>query len=148
MAYAVPNFTDFMARNRDSSAAQEVANSLELARNTAINKKLNVVLVPNSTGWNLYQGTSTGPLLDKHVLDSRVTITAYQGGVVTAGINEITFEPTGRISKTQPTPVASLDMTVQICDSGSRRELGKKLTMNWMGRITVADFPDTTTCNP
>ena len=88
MAYAIPNFTDLMARNRDSSAAQEVANSLQLARNTAVNKKQNVVLVPNSTGWNLYLGTSTGSLLAQHKLDSRVTLTAYQGGVVTAGIND------------------------------------------------------------
>ncbi|HET8729836.1 MAG TPA: GspH/FimT family pseudopilin [Moraxellaceae bacterium] len=148
MAFAVPNFIDLMARNRDSAAAVEAANSLQLARNIAVTKRQNVVLVPNSTGWNLYLGTATGTLLAQHTLDPRVTLTAYQGGVLTAGINEITFEPTGRIEKTQPTPVAFLDMTLRICDSASKRELGKQLTMNWMGRINVTDFPDTTTCNP
>lgn len=144
-AFAIPGFQDVMSRTRINSTTEELVNSLALARNTAISRRRTVVLVPDAgaiPSWTLRLDTSAGEVLSRHRIEGTIRLSS------TVNVEEITFQPSGYVQKTLPAPPAPLDFTLTVCDSSTKKELGRSVTLSRIGRIRA--FPNATTsiCNP
>lgn len=146
-AFAVPEFRDMMARNRVSAAADEMLNSIASARNTAITRRRTVVVLVTTSGWEVRLDSATGTLLGSHELRSPVVANYWQAGTMTDVVTQMTFAPSGLVTKSNGTP-APLDLSIRFCDSGSRREIGKDITVSRIGRIILKKHPSAATCNP
>lgn len=144
-AFAIPAFQDVMSRTRTNATAEEMVNSLALARNAAISRRRTVVVVPDSVdlpSWTVYLDSDAGEVLSRHRIEGTIRLNW------TASVDELTFLPSGYVQKTKPGPPVPLDLTLTVCDSSSPKELGRSIALSRVGRIRA--FPNATTsiCNP
>ncbi|MES2917307.1 MAG: GspH/FimT family pseudopilin [Pseudomonadota bacterium] len=147
-AFAVPEFQDMMARNRVGAAADEMVNALSAARNTAISRRRDVVMTRTGTVWeSRLDNATTGIKLGRLETQSPVIATFWQGATVSNDVTQMTFEPSGLVKKTSG-GTESLSLTIRYCDSGSRRETGKDITVSRIGRIVAKKHSSLSTCNP
>jgi type IV fimbrial biogenesis protein FimT len=147
-AFAVPAFQDMMARNRVGSTAQETVNLLATAKNTAVTRRRTVVMLHSAGGWEMRLDSKTGQLLQSQGIASPVEKKVWHGATETDVVNEIHFRPNGYVERVDPTPAAPLTLNMRICDSASRREVGRTVSMSRIGRITMLPHADATECNP
>jgi type IV fimbrial biogenesis protein FimT len=138
-AVAIPNFQDMMARNRVSSSTEELVNSIATARNTAVQRRRTVVLRPDTTGWTIRMDTSAGPLVMRQRFDARMGI------AIDVTAKELSFRPSGIV---QRSATAGLNGTITVCDATSRREVGKDIVVNPIGRIITRNHANVSVCNP
>lgn len=144
-AFAIPAFQDVMSRTRINATTEELVNSLALARNTAISRRRTVVLVPDPVdipSWTLHLDTAAGEVLARHRIEGTIRLTAA------VAVEEITFLPSGYVQKTLPLPAAPLDFTLTVCDSSTKKELGRSVTLSRVGRVRAFPNAATSICNP
>lgn len=143
-AFAIPAFQDVMASTRVNSVAEELSNSIALARNTAISRRRSVILMPaaaDAASWTLRLDSKTGQVLSEHRIEDPVRLD------YTPDVTVVTFSPNGYVQQTEPA-VAPLDLSVTVCDSSSRREFGRTVTVTRVGRIRSVPNASLATCNP
>jgi prepilin-type N-terminal cleavage/methylation domain-containing protein len=145
-AFAIPGFQSVMSSSRLNAASQEVANAAALARNTAISRRRTVVWQPDTASatpaWNLRLDSISGPSLARHVLSSPMTMAS------TVAFSELQFQPNGYVQRKDGTTLAAMDGEWRLCDSSTRKEVGRSVTISRVGRIRVVPHTDATTCNP
>lgn len=144
-AFAIPAFQDVMANTRVNSVAEEFTNSVALARNTAISRRRDVAMVPagvDAASWTMRLDSKTGEILSEHRVEDPVRLD------YTPNVTVIAFNPNGYVEQLEPTPAGPLDLTVTVCDSSSRREFGRTITVNRVGRIRSVANASLATCNP
>lgn len=143
-AFAIPSFMDMMARNRINSMSEEMVNSLNTARNTAISRRRTVVLAPDATGWSIRLDSTVGQMLVRQRFDDRVLVT------YTTTAPAIVFRPSGGVIR--PDVLLPADnrfaTTITLCDNESRREVGKNLAISAIGRIRTQAHANASVCNP
>lgn len=112
---AVPNLSYFLLKQRVSSKASELQNSLAFARAEATKRNVNIVVIPASnstdgwaTGWCVgtddiancnaanvlkrYQASQGDILLNSNYLQSTNRLTFRRDGTLLAGLNDDTFK--------------------------------------------------------
>lgn len=146
-AFAVPGFQDLMARSRVNSATEELVNALQQARTTAISRARVVVLVPTDNTWTFRLDTDTGDVLSEHVMPATLQLRAWHGAPPGTDVEEVTFLASGMVRLTKPSDLP-LELTLEVCDSGSVREVGRNVTLSRVGRLAVAPHANRTVCNP
>ena len=76
-ALAAPSFRDFVAGQRVKTASYDISSALAVARSEALKRYLNVVLAPQTggwqNGWTITSGTG-GPVLAQHEAFADLTI--------------------------------------------------------------------------
>jgi prepilin-type N-terminal cleavage/methylation domain-containing protein len=151
-SFAIPSMRELLTRGRVNGEADQIVSTLALARNTAITTRRNVVLVVHkegwSKGWQLHRDTDPGEVFHDYQPKESTEITGWQGAKTTDVVNQIVFNPSGFVERLDPTPKAALDLTLMVCDSDTRLESGRNITMSRIGRIVSTQYPDAGTCNP
>ena len=144
-AFAIPSFQAVMSSSRLNAAAQEVSNSVALARNTAISRRRSVVWVPSagsSPVWKLAMDSSVGPVLARHAIEGNMSL-AYS-----VAFTEMTFQPNGYVQKTNGGATSAMDVTITLCDTSTRKESGRNVFITRVGRVRTAQHANATVCNP
>ena len=145
-AFAVPGFQSVLSSSRLNAASQEVANAASLARNTAISRRRNVVWQPDTASatpaWNLRLDSVSGPSLARHVLSSPMTMAS------SVAFSELTFQPNGYVQRKDGTDLLPMDGELTLCDSSSRKEVGRSVTISRVGRIRIVPHTSSPPCNP
>lgn len=150
-AFAIPAFQDVMSRSRINAVAEELSNSLQMARNTAISRRRTVVLLRDTTvnfpKWELRLDTSTGELIDSHQIPGNIRLTTFNTAAppVAVVLTQIEFRPSGYAA---PTPAATPSLAMIICDNSTKKDLGRTIELSPVGRMRAFVNPSTATCNP
>lgn len=143
-AFAIPSFMDMMARNRINSMTEEMVNSLNTARNTAIQRRRTIILAPDATGWSIRLDSTVGQILVRQRFDDRVLVT------YTTALPIVAFRPSGGVIRPDILPPGDnrFGTTISLCDSQSRREVGKNIAISPMGRLRTQAHANASICNP
>lgn len=150
-AFAIPAFQDVMSRTRINAVADEVANSLQMARNTAISRRRIVVLIPDTAvsypKWEVRLDSAAGEVIDTHQLMGNIRLTTFNTAAVPAAIalTQIEFRPSGYAVTT---PAAAPNLAVRICDNSTRKDLGRTIELSPVGRMRAFVNASTNICNP
>jgi prepilin-type N-terminal cleavage/methylation domain-containing protein len=142
-AFAIPAMQETLARSRVSGASEEVSNAMATARNMAVSKRRPLMLNMNGSEWQISQATTSLVLplqpLQRGTLNPGVTV----GWPAT----QLTFDTNGRVTQTIPV-AAPVSWTVSVCDTASRREEGRNVTVSRIGRIQTTKHASAAICNP
>lgn len=145
LAFAVPNFREFVARNRLDSAAQDLMTSLQFARSEAMRRGAQVSLRLNGTagskdwgtGWSMFVDTDRDGALDvgEEVIRQGMPLTAPLTLIGSSGFDTfIAFNRDGRLTNAGGYLVH--------CQGGALTEDGQSraraVLVNGAGRVRMA----------
>jgi type IV fimbrial biogenesis protein FimT len=92
----IPSFTNLVANNRASAAANELLSTLQFARSEAVKRNENITAASvgsdwSSQGWRVSRPGPTGPIFlrERHPQHPSVTVT---------GPSPVTFRPAGNVN--------------------------------------------------
>lgn len=152
LSVGVPSFQSFIQSNRQTTAINELATALQLARSTAVSRRVRVTVCKSpdglncvidgdssdwSQGWIVFADPTNSNIRDDNEDILRVHGAVRGNATISGGGNtadRVAFKPQGML--------ASLNGTITYCDSrGSSR--ATKLVINRGGQVR---FEDNGTC--
>lgn len=89
----IPSFTNLVANNRATAAANEVLSTLQFARSEAVKRNEDIIAEPTSAtdwsgGWTVFRDVNNDELRSRHAQHTSVTIT---------GPSQLRFRPAGNV---------------------------------------------------
>jgi len=155
LSVGIPSFQSYIQNNRQTIAINELATALQLARNSAISRRVRVTVCKSPDSSNCIAGSSTGDWTQGWIIftdadgnntrDANEDILrvhgAIQGNVTISGGNNtndrIAFNPNGLL--------ASLNGTITYCDSRGNSH-ASALVISRTGRVRLEDDGNNLTC--
>lgn len=146
-AIAVPGVRELRVTSRVATMADDISTSMALAKSEAISRRRVVYVVFTevssvTTGWSVrYDNASTGTILRSYTVASPSVVTRNP-----ANRKTFYFNPTGQFFQEDATPASALSMTFTVCDSDSKKEVGRNITVSPVGRILSLRHASATVC--
>jgi type IV fimbrial biogenesis protein FimT len=150
LTVAVPGFQSFIRSNRLTSAANEMASALNLARSEAIRRGKTVTLCQSSAsaspscdgtswadGWLVFVGTSGAgdSTAANHIRVGQISAADVQISTATSAFDSgVSFSPNGAAN-------ASDTFTLSITCNGDNQNQSRELNIAPTGRVSVKSVP-------
>lgn len=149
MAMASPGMQSLQRNARISGLATDVANSLALARASAVTQRRDVIWTRTTSpvGWQLQWDSATGPVFSRHAVTAgnSATLALFLPPATTAStVTQLRFESSGLVKREDT--AAAVDLEFRICSSDVGDETGRSVRLSKLGRLAASKHTSAAVC--
>lgn len=149
-AMAVPGLQSMQRNARIAGLAENIQNSVAMARSSAISTRRTVIWLRTTTpdGWEVRWDNTTGTLIEKFGLTSTTaSFTILQSAVSpTTPVTQIRFEPSGIVKRHDSN--TAMDFDFRVCTGEVNNETGRSIRISRLGRLAGTKHSGPAICNP